>query len=316
MKIFNTILKWFFITSTIVILISIVVNFRSDIPVEQLKIKYSNNESKFIEVDGMQVHYRDEGDPYDSVPVVLIHGTSSSLHTWDTCTQSWIKNHRVIRFDLPAFGLTGPNADNDYSIARYASFVNTLLEKLSVKRCYIAGNSLGGYITWAFTLNHPEKVKKMILIDAGGYPIDVNKSGTLAFRLGRTPVLKHVLTVLMSRAVVEKSLKTAYYNEGKVTDMLVDRYMEMALREGNRKAFVARMNQVFAGDTAKIQTITTPTLIIWGDHDRLIPLDCAYKFQRDLPNNELVVLKNEGHVAMEESPERIIPLLEDFITTR
>lgn len=313
MKIFNTILKWFFIASAIVILISLVLNFRSDMPVEQLKIKYCNNESKFIEVDDMQVHYRDEGDIADSLPIVLIHGTSSSLHTWDVCTKEWMKNHRVIRFDLPAFGLTGPNAENDYSIARYASFVNALLEKLSVKRCYIAGNSLGGFITWTFTLNHPEKVKKMILIDAGGYPIDANKSGTLAFKLGRTPVLKHLLTVLMSRSVVEKSLKTAYYDENKVTDSIVDRYMEMALREGNRKAFVARMNQVFAGDTAKIKTIKTPTLIIWGDHDRLIPLECAYKFQRDLPNNKLIVLKNEGHVAMEESPERVISLVEDFI---
>ncbi len=313
---FLKVLKWTSLSIVIGTLIGLMISYKSDIPVEELKLKYANEQSKFIVVDGMQVHYRDEGDPSDSVPIVLIHGTSSSLHTWDSCTEAWIKNHRVIRFDLPAFGLTGPNADNDYSIARYASFVNELLEKLSVKRCYIAGNSLGGFITWTYTLNHPEKVKKMILIDAGGYPLDPNKSGTLAFKMGKTPVLKHLLTILMSRSVVEKSLKTAYYDENKVTDNIVDRYMNLALREGNRKAFVARMNQVFAGDTAEIKTIRTPTLIIWGDHDRLIPLECAYKFQRDLPNNQLVVLKNEGHVAMEESPERIIPLMEDFITSQ
>lgn len=313
---FLKVLKWTFLSIAIGSLIGLMISYKSDIPVEELKLKYANEQSKFIVVDGMQVHYRDEGDPSDSIPIVLIHGTSSSLHTWDACTKAWVKNHRVIRFDLPAFGLTGPNADNDYSIARYALFVNELLEKLSVKRCYIAGNSLGGFITWTYTLNHPEKVEKMILIDAGGYPLDPNKSGTLAFKMGRTPVLKNLLTILMSRSVVEKSLKTAYYDENKVTDSIVDRYMEMALREGNRKAFVARMNQVFAGDISQIKTITTPTLIIWGDQDRLIPLECAYKFQRDLPNNQLVVLENEGHVAMEESPERIIPLFEDFIITQ
>jgi pimeloyl-ACP methyl ester carboxylesterase len=276
-------------------------------------LKYTNNQSKFIEIEGMQVHYRDEGNALDSVPIVLIHGTSSSLHTWDACTEVWTKKHRVVRLDLPAFGLTGPNTDNDYSIKRYAAFVNDFLGELGIKRCYIAGNSLGGYITWTYTLQHPDNVKKMILIDAGGYAFDFSKSGTLAFKLGKTPVLKNLLTILMSRSVVEKSLKTAYFDESKVSDVLVNRYMDLALREGNRKAFVARMNQPFMGNSEDIKNIKTPTLIIWGDHDRLIPLDCAYKFHKDLPNNKLVVLKNEGHVAMEESPERIIPLVEDFL---
>ena len=309
------ILKWSFLAFIIGIIFFFIINFKADIPVEKLKVKYCNSQSKFIEIDGMQVHYRDEGNSLDSVPIVLIHGTSSSLHTWDECTKGWIKNHRVIRFDLPAFGLTGPNKDDDYSIARYVLFVNELLKKLSVNHCYIAGNSLGGYITWEFTLNHPEKVKKMILIDAGGYPLDPNKSGTLAFRMGKNPVLKHLLTFLTPRSVVEKSVKTAYYDESKVTEVVVDRYMDFTLREGNRKALVSRLNQPFVDNSAKIKNITTPTLIIWGDHDRLIPIDCAYKFQKDLPNNKLVILKNDGHVPMEESPEKVIPFVEIFIQT-
>lgn len=313
MKIVSKLLKGFFIIALLGILIILFWGYKSDISVEKLKAKYTNEQSKFIEIDGMKVHYRDEGNPDDTLPILLIHGTSSSLHTWDECTKSWIKGHRVIRFDLPAFGLTGPNANNDYTIARYVSFVNDFLIKINVDCCYIAGNSLGGNIAWNFTFEHPTKVKKMILIDAGGYPFDLNKAGTLAFRMGRNLFFKHVLTFLTPRSVVERSVKSAYFDESKVTDKLIDQYMDFTLREGNRKALVSRLNETFVDNTSKIKKITTPTLIIWGDHDKVIPLNCAYKFQKDLPNNKLVVLKNQGHVAMEESPEIIIPLVEKFI---
>ena len=243
MKIFWKVLKSALVISTIVILTLLFVNYKSDLSVESLKLKYANSESEFIDIDGMLVHYRDEGDIADTVPIVLIHGTASSLHTWDECTKVWSENHRVLRFDLPAFGLTGPNADNDYSVEQYVSFVNTFLEKKGVNRCYIAGNSLGGMITWEFALKYPEKVKKIILVDAAGYSFDTSKSGTLAFKIGKIPVLKNLLKYLMLRSVVEKSVKTAYFDESKVTDKIVDRYMDFALREGNRKALVARLNQ-------------------------------------------------------------------------
>lgn len=236
-------LKWFVYISIPVWIVVIAVVYKADIPVGELKKKYASEASQFVEVDGMQVHYRDEGNALDTVPLVLIHGTAASLHTWDTCTKEWIKNHRVIRFDLPAFGLTGPNAENDYSMERYSEFVNQLLKKLNINHCYLVGNSLGGRITWEYTLRHPEKVEKMILVDASGYTFDSDNAGTLAFILGKTPVLKNLLKYLMSRSVIEKSVKTAYADDEKVNDVLVDRYMDLALREGNRSAFVARLTK-------------------------------------------------------------------------
>lgn len=100
--------------------------FYADISVEDLKKEYANEHSKFIEIDKMQVHYRDEGTGF---PIVLIHGTASSLHTWDAWTKELIKNYRVIRMDLPAFGITGPNKTADYSIKSYTDFLHQFLTK-------------------------------------------------------------------------------------------------------------------------------------------------------------------------------------------
>jgi pimeloyl-ACP methyl ester carboxylesterase len=260
----------------------------------------------------MQVHYRDEGPAADSVPLVLLHGTGASLLTWDACTADWVKDHRVIRMDMPAFGLTGPAPDDDYSIERYVDFLHLFLQKLQVPRCYLAGNSLGGLIAYSYAAAYPGEVQKLILLDAAGYPIE-NAKGNLAFNLGRTPVVKHLLKIVTPQAVVRKSLEDVYGNKALVTDALVEQYQDMACRKGNRNALVIRLNNPQSGDTSVLPGIKIPTLIIWGDQDFLIPLVNAFKFQRDLPNDTLVVLKGIGHVPMEESPAQVIPLLRNFI---
>ena len=96
----------------------------SDVSLEELKKEYTNEASQFIEIDGMQVHYRDEGQGF---PIVLVHGTASSLHTWNDWTKDLKKKYRVIRMDLPAFGITGPNKNADYSIENYTYFLQQFL---------------------------------------------------------------------------------------------------------------------------------------------------------------------------------------------
>jgi pimeloyl-ACP methyl ester carboxylesterase len=214
--------------------------------------------------------------------------------------------------DLPAFGLTGPAPDNDYSIEAYVDFLHQFLQKLQVKKCYLAGNSLGGLIEYSYCAAYPANVEKLILLDAAGYPIE-NAKGNLAFNLGRTPVIKHVLKIVTPLSVVRKSVEDVYGDKSLVTDSLVIMYRDMACREGNRNALVVRLNMPQSGDTNLIKGISTPTMIIWGDQDFLIPLANAYKFQRDLPNDTLVVLKGLGHVPMEESPAQIISLVKSFI---
>jgi pimeloyl-ACP methyl ester carboxylesterase len=290
-------------------------NYQADVPVEKLKGRYAQPPSQFVDLMGMQVHYRDEGPPADSIPIVLLHGTSSFLQTWDACTAVWSKNTRVIRMDLPAFGLTGPIPSGDYSLESYVSFLHAFLAKLNITSCYLAGNSLGGSIAYTYAATYPEQVKKLILIDPAGYPI-IGAKGALAFKMARMPVVNNLFKVLTPRNIVRKSLEDVYGNSDLVTDSLVEMYRDMTIREGNRAAMIKRLNMPQSADTLVIKTLTMPTLVIWGDQDQLIPVSHAYKFQRDLPNDSLVILPGVGHVPMEETPGIVIPMVMKFIDDR
>lgn len=296
----------------LVVLISLLFG-HIDRSVDDLKTVYAPVPSKFIRVMGMDVHYRDEGNPTDSLPLVLIHGTGSSLHTFEAWAAALRENRRVVRMDLPGFGLTGPFPDRNYSMEQYVQFVAAFLAARDIGHCILAGNSLGGQIAWNFTLEHPDRVAKLILIDASGYAIK-STSVPLAFKIARTPVLNKILTFITPRAVVASSVLNVYADKSKVTDALVDRYFDLSLRGGNRQALIDRMQMPFdSGAVRQIKTIHQPTLILWGDQDGLIPLESAYRFQKDLPNDTLVILKNSGHVPMEEDPEESLEAVLGFI---
>jgi pimeloyl-ACP methyl ester carboxylesterase len=309
--------KWASIALLVIVIIFLIKDYQSDIPFETLKNKYADSTSKFMEIDGMQVHYKDEGNTMDTVPLILIHGTSSSLFTWDACTDEWKKTHRVVRFDLPAFALTGPNADNNYTFEYYVTFVNEVLEKLNIHKCYLAGNSLGGGIAWEFAYKYPDKVEKLILVDATGYLFKLGNGG-LGFKLiktlGTVPIAKNFLYYITPYNVVKKSVEGVYFDKSKIHDKTIEQYMDFMLRAGNRKALVARLLIPLTDGTEKIKTIKPPTLIIWGKEDALIPVECAYKFHKDIVNSQLVVLQNSGHIPMEENPEQVIPVVEKFIS--
>ena len=305
------------ILSLIVLLIvAIILMFGyRDIPLDDLKIKYANSNSSFVAVNKMDVHFRDEGVQTDTIPIVLIHGTGASLHTFNAWSDRLKKSHRVIRMDLPAYGLTGPFPDENYTMANYTAFLKDFLIALNIKQCVLAGNSLGGAIAWNFTLEQPSMVTKLILIDASGYPI-VSKSVPIAFNLATIPLINKLLTFITPRFLVRSSVENVYFDSSKVTDLVVERYFNLTLRSGNRKAFVDRLKTPKDTSTYKnIKYIQQPTLILWGAEDLLIPIENAYKFQEDISNNTLVILKNTGHTPMEESPlESLAPVI-SFLET-
>ncbi|MEN8912594.1 MAG: alpha/beta hydrolase [Polaribacter sp.] len=283
-----------------------------DIPVEILKEKYANEFSKFVEIDGMQVHYRVEGK---GIPIVLIHGTGASLHTWDDWTLKLKENYQVIRMDLPAFGLTGPNKSGDYSIKQYTQFLEEFVVKMKLDSMFLAGNSLGGNIAWNYASKNPEKVQKLILVDASGLP--TNKPQPWIFKMAKTPVLSKLFLYITPRSIIEDNLKQVYEDDTKISDALITRFHDMALREGNRKAFVDRAKIDFkiseASKEEQLQNIQTPTLLIWGAKDTWIPLDNGKRMDALLPNSKLVVLQNSGHVPMEENPKESFKVLNDFL---
>ena len=305
----------YFIYSFIILLIFAIGNsIYADISVEDLKKEYTNEHSQFIEVDEMNVHYRDEGEGF---PIVLIHGTAASLHTWDAWTDELKKTNRVIRMDLPAFGITGPNKNADYSIGAYTTFLHSFLEKLKLEKFHIAGNSLGGNIAWNYTADYPNKVEKLILVDASGLP--TNKSQPAIFKMAKTPILNSLFLYITPRFLIKKNIEEVYEDDSKITDELINRYHKMALRVGNRKAFIDRAKTDFKLDTQvnleKLKSIQTPTLLIWGAKDLWIPIANGIRMNEILVNSKLEVLENSGHVPMEENPIESLKLMNDFLFT-
>ncbi len=297
-----------------IITLIFVVNFSlySDISVEDLKKDYANEHSQFVEVNEMNVHFRDEGEGF---PIVLVHGTAASLHTWNAWTNELKKTNRVIRMDLPAFGITGPNKNADYSIKAYTTFLHAFLEKLNLKKFYIAGNSLGGGIAWNYTAEYPHKVEKLILVDSSGLPTNIDMPAI--FRMVKTPLLKSLFLYVTPKILIKKNIQEVYADDSKVTDELVTRYHKMALRVGNRQAFIDRAKIDYSIDSIvnieKLKSIQTPTLLIWGAQDLWIPLDNGIRMNRILVNSKLEVIENSGHVPMEENPQESLEILKNFL---
>jgi len=292
----------------------VAMNWAPDRPLSELQTRWAQPPSTFMGVRGMQVHLRDEGPRTDPVPIVLLHGTSSSLHTWDGWAEELKSSRRVIRFDLPGFGLTGPSADGDYRIESYVRFVAAMLDQLGVSRCVIAGNSFGGQVAWETALAHPERIEKLILVDAAGYPFQ-SSSIPIGFRIARIPVLNRLMEFTLPRRLIESSVRNVYGNPGKVTPELVDRYFELTLREGNRRALVQRFGQAPPGLHAdRIAALKLPTLILWGGRDRLIPPADAESFHRDIAGSRLSVFDQLGHMPQEEDPAATVAVAKQFLS--
>jgi pimeloyl-ACP methyl ester carboxylesterase len=283
-----------------------------DRSLESLVPRWAPPPSDFLELDGQLVHYRDQGPSSDPLPLVLIHGTSASLHTWEGWVAELSPTRRVISFDLPGFGLTGPNSDGDYHDARYVVFVRNLLARLGVGRAIVAGNSLGGEIAWQLALADPGRVAGLILVDAGGYPFEP-ESIPLGFRIARIPVLREGMRWILPRRTIEESVLNVYGDPTHVSAALVDRYYELTLREGNRVALMQRMDQLAPGPVERLSEIKVPTLILWGGRDRLIPPPWGEAFKRAIPNSRLVVFPKLGHVPQEEDPAATLAALRDWL---
>jgi pimeloyl-ACP methyl ester carboxylesterase len=296
----------------VVLGVGVAASWAPDRPVETLLPRWAPPPSQFLQLDGMRVHYRDEGPRTDPTPIVLVHGTSSSLHTWQGWADALSPTRRVIRMDLPGFGLTGPSPANDYSMPAYVRFIEHFLDRLAVTHCVLGGNSLGGNIAWRVAVADP-RVVKLVLVDSGGYPL-APRSMPLGFRLAQTKWLRPLTNHLLPRGVIAASLRDVYGDPNRVTPDVVDRYYELTLRAGNRAALARRFEQRAEGaDATKIRDVKVPTLVMWGGRDRLVPPENAAAFHRDIAGSRVVVYPKLGHVPQEEDPARTIPDLRAFL---
>ncbi len=280
------------------------------IPLDELKRKYANAHSQFLEMDGMKVHYRIEGE---GKPVVLIPGTGSVLQTWDGWTDSLVKNHyKVIRLDMPAFGLTGPRKDNDYSVKMYVDFLDRFLHQLGVDTFALGGNSLGGQIAFCYAAAHPAKVTELILVDPGGFYSKEKGNGAIIFKLAKIKWLAAGMSKIDTKMIVEKTLKDVYEDDSKIKKEWLQMYYDMSMREGNREAFSARVQQIGADVPPDVTLIQIPTLIQWGRQDQLLDVSLSEHFTK-IPKSKLIVYDGVGHSPQEEIPALSVTDVINFI---
>ncbi len=312
MKLFFRILGVLLLACLVFAVAGVLATWAPDRPVQQLAAKWATAPSQFLPVNGIQVHLRDEGPRDDPLPIVLLHGTAASLHTWDGWVSGLSSQRRVIRFDLPGFGLTGPHPEDDYTMASYVRFVGAVVDQLGIQQFVLAGNSLGGQIAWGAALAMRQRVRQLVLIDSAGYPIR-STSVPLGFTVARLPGLRNLMEYVLPRGLVASSLRNVYGDPARVTPELIGRYYDLALRSGNRQALGKRLGQPFAGDEAGLKALKLPTLILWGGKDRLIPLENARRFASDIAGSRLVVFEDLGHVPQEEDAQRTVAAFKAFL---
>ena len=290
--------------------------YTPDIPHDELVAKYGGGVSRFTTLaDGTRVHYRDQGDRAAPV-IVLLHGTSSSLFTWEGWVKALSGRYRLISLDLPGHGLTGRTATQDYSDAAAVAFVRAFTEKLELYRFALAGNSWGGELAGAYAIAYPKRVTHLILIDAGGIAMpDGPRKIPLAFQLMGKPVIGDLMAWMTPRSIVAEGVRSVYGDPGKVTDALIDQFHDMVRHEGNRQ--VSKMRLKLPWDNlleGRLKEIQAPTLILWGDKDGLLPLSMGQTFDAGIPNSTLHVFAGVGHVPMEEIPDESAAVAEKFIS--
>ena len=297
--------------------LAVSLTYAPDRSVDSLVARWALPPSDFTEVKGQLVHFRDEGPKTDPSPLVLVHGTAASLHTWQGWAERLRAHRRVITFDLPGFGLTGPFTGeyprDDYRADTLARFTLDFLDALHVNRFAIGGNSLGGEVAWRVAALAPVRVDRLILVDASGYDF-VPERVPAEFKLARIPVFNRIGDFLTPRTLVEDGVRSGYADPSRVDAALVDRYFEMLMREGNRRALALRLQQM-PGDLApeRIRTLHLPTLILWGAQDHRNPPANAERFHRDVAGSQLVVFPNLGHVPQEEDAAASVAPVQAFL---
>lgn len=274
-----------------------------------LERKYLADAGDMVEVAGASLNVRDRG-PRNAPAVILIHGFGASLQTWDALAPALETDHRVIRFDLPGCGLSPPDANGDYTDARSVQLLSALQDHFGLSKSSVVGHSIGGRLAWTLAALQPTRVDKLVLIAPDGF-------ASPGFRYGEAPKVPSALKLMeyaLPKALLRAQLAAAYANPAALTDAVTTRYHDLILAPGARQAMLARMQQTLLVDPRPLlKRIEAPTLLLWGERDGMIPIANAADYLAAIKDVRLVSIANSGHLPQEESTERTIAAIRDFL---
>lgn len=268
-----------------------------DIPAAVLEAKYAGPASQFINIDGARIHYRDEGD---GPAVLLLHANFSNLIGWDPWVDALKDGYRVVRLDFTSHGLTGPDPSGDYSQERTVELLEKFVDAMGLQRFSVAGTSMGGTMAIKYTHKYPERIDSLILLSPGSLEGKRQKSGPRS----EVPDYAYLLTYIMPRALPEYMLRSGFGDPSKLSEQQIDRWYEMWMREGQRKAQLDRLQQYEAGDIEQvIRELKRPVLLLWGEANTTAEFEQAEEFQHLLENAEslqFISYPGVGHMAVQE----------------
>ena len=288
-----------------------------DSEVAEMRVKYAGVDSQFVVTSsGLSVHYRDQGCR-ECAAIVLIHGSNASLHTFEPLVRVLGDRYRLISYDQPGHGLTGPHPLDDYSARGMAEAIDAVIDATGVETFAIIGNSMGGWVAWRYALDRPGELSALVLISASGAPKPPNVEEPrlhLGARILQNPIGRFFAQHITPRPIVEQSLLDSIADESLVTADMVDRYWELLRLPGNRRAaglltLVDREPEY----GRRLGELSVPTLILWGQEDVVVPLYNATTFDEMIPDSKLQVFEGVGHLAMEEVPERTAAAIDEFL---
>lgn len=283
--------------------------YTPDLGRDTLEQRYLATRTDLREIDGVTLHLRDTG-PRGAPALILLHGLGASLHTWEPWARALDSTYRVIRFDFPGHGLSGPAAETDYRDDRTRRLLTALLDSLRIPRATLIGNSLGGRIAWSFAAESPERVNKLVLISPDGFA----SPGFEYDKPADVPSVLAVMRWVLPRSVLRANLVPAYAKTDRLTDSIVTRYHDLMRAPGNRDAMLLRMQQTMLTDPLpRLRRIAAPTLLLWGEQDQMIPIANAADYLRAMPQAELVRLPDVGHLPFEEAPATALVPLRRFL---
>jgi pimeloyl-ACP methyl ester carboxylesterase len=264
--------------------------------------KYHNHASRFIEIDGRRIHYREEGE--GTTPLVLLHGVMASLHTWDGWVEALRPHYRILRIDLPGFGFSDDLPRDQYSPQHSARMFEQLRQRFGLTKVHIAGNSLGGLLAWYYAAHYPQHVDKLVLVDPIAYPQKLPP----IMQLVSLPGVGEVARFITPRAVVAQNVRQVYGDPANIAPGTIDRYYQLLMHGDNRRAMVRmfRTIKLMREDPSialAVRKIQAPTLLMWGEQDRWVPVSLIDRWRADLPNLVVKRYPGLGHIPMEERPE-------------
>lgn len=280
-----------------------------DKPRATLEARHAPAPSQFIEVAGLRVHMRDTG-PREAPALLLLHGFGSSLHTWEDWARLLEGRFRIIRIDLPGFGLTGADPSGDYTDARANAVLVALLDRLGLAQVTLIGNSMGGRIAWRFAAAEPARVERLVLIAPDGFA----SPGVAYDTPVALPLVMRVLPYSLPRRLLRGTLASTYANPARLGEAVVELYRDMMLAPGVRPAILARVEQhILPNPVPMLRGLAMPVLVMWGAQDRLIPVANAQDYLAAIPHAALATLPTMGHVPFEEDPALSLPPLLAFL---